>query len=206
MFGAQGIDSRCVQQYVCGMKSIYLIPRWAGRPHSDWYDSFARDVNAAMPDAALHRLTMPRWDAPDTEEALQFLDVEIPLIDEQTVFVGHSVGCIALVHFLEHRARLNPGFRSGGLLLVAAWFNVDNPWPTLIPWTQNDRLDYASVRRVCPRISVLLSDNDPHTHDHHANKRLWEDRMDARVSIHSGCAHFNGPEYPQIFSTLAAWT
>ena len=183
---------------------LIVVPRWAGGPASDWYPwlshrlrrvqprPFEHVVLASMPDPG--EPTIAKWVA-----SVKTLLGHDPKAIAQTVLVGHSVGCQAVLRAL---AELDDGITVGGVLCVAGWFWTDAPWASLLPWIEApfalDRARAAAGRQVI----TLISDNDPHTGDWQANRRAWEDRLGASVLIVPGARHFNGEQYPIVEQVL----
>ncbi len=182
-------------------RRLCIIPRWGGGPDRDFYPWLRRELAARGRFAEVLSPEMPDPGTP-TLEAWPARIAEVvgrePEALARTVLLGHSVGCQAVLRFL---AALPAGTRVAGALLVAGWFTVDNPWPTIVPWIETP-LDLAAVRAACPRTVVLLSDNDPFTSDHTANRAAWEERLGAEVQVIPGAKHFNEGEAPAVLEAL----
>jgi predicted alpha/beta hydrolase family esterase len=167
--------------------TIYLIPRWAGNAHSDWYDWIVIQIKAKY-DIDIYCIELPDWHEPTPEKSLNYLSENIKKLNEQCYFIGHSVGCQAILQFLNKQ---NPNTRIGGFLFVAGWFEVDKPWESLKPWLKTDILDFSFISKLTNFKQVILSDNDPFTSDFQRSKSLWKTCMNANVKILSGGKHFN---------------
>lgn len=178
-----------------------MVPRWSGKPDSDFYPwlierlaevpGFAEVVVCDLPEPGTPRLAT--W-PPGVRAALGD-DRELLA---RTLVLGHSVGCHAALHAL---AGLPEGMRVAGMLAVAGWWTVDKPWPTILPW-QDDLADLARVRAAVPRLSVLLSDDDPFTADFNKNAALWRERLAAEVTVAPGGRHFNNSQEPAVLDAL----
>lgn len=169
---------------------IVIIPRWAGTPGSDWYPA----VQAALAGQARVRIgEMPNPAIPHVERWPQAVAdlVERPA---DTVLVGHSVGCQAVLRYLATR---EPGQSVRATLCVAGWWSVDRPWDTILPWM---RIDYPldRTRAAAGTLSLLISDNDPFTADFQANAELWRERLGAEVHVYAGGKHFNAAQEPAV--------
>jgi uncharacterized protein len=183
-------------------RSLYIVPRWAGRPDTDFYPWLETKLRQpASGFSAVHTLDMPQPAQPTPEAWVGTLARTLgPTPPASTVLMGHSVGCQTVLRYL---ATLPPGVSVEGVLLVAAWWEVDTPWDTLRPWLAPIE-NLERVRAAARQWVVLISDNDPFTSDHARNQRLWEERLGAKVVLHAGGRHFNNPSEPAVLNTLLA--
>ncbi|MBU1821830.1 MAG: alpha/beta hydrolase, partial [Bacteroidetes bacterium] len=108
--------------------------------------------------------------------------------------------CLAILHYLEEIMSRNSDVKIGGLLLVAGWFDVDEPWDTAQPWLDNEDLSYGLFRKNILQKRVIVSDNDPFTSDYEANAVLWKDRLGAEVTLCPGKSHFNSSVEPDVMA------
>jgi uncharacterized protein len=183
-------------------RSLYIVPRWAGRPDTDFYPWLETKLRPpASGFSAIHTLDMPQPAQPTPEAWVGALAQALgPSLSASTVLMGHSVGCQTVLRYLSENPPAQP---IDGALLVAAWWEIDQPWDALRPWlTPIPNLDRvrASVRQWV----VLISDNDPFTSDSARNQQLWEERLGAKVLLQPGGRHFNNPSEPAVLSALQA--
>ena len=184
-------------------KRLIVVPRWSGRPQDDWYPWLQEELAELEPLVyePVIVANMPEPEKPTISSWVNRLE-EVVGIDaaeiEQTVLVGHSVGCQAVLRFLE---RLPDGVAVAGTLLVAGWLDVDQVWDAIRPWVETP-IDSSRVRAATDRMVVLLSDNDPFTADYAANGQRWEREYDATVYVESGMHHFNGEKQPSVLERL----
>jgi predicted alpha/beta hydrolase family esterase len=180
-------------------KHIYVIPRWGGAPTDDWYPWLKKQLEKSPEPTAeyqVHLLAMPAWDLPTIEQATDYLASVLPpaQLNENIYLVGHSVGCLAILHYLARVAEQYPTAapQVGGVLCVAGWFSVDSPWHDILNWIHAP-INYDAARRLIParKLTVLLSDDDPYTSGYQENKELWVERLDSNVSILHGRQHFS---------------
>ncbi|HYH96978.1 RBBP9/YdeN family alpha/beta hydrolase [Hyalangium sp.] len=181
-------------------RPLFIVPRWAGRPDTDFYSWLEAQIREARQGlSSVRTLDMPHPAQPTIEAWVGALATAVgPTPAPSTVLMGHSVGCQAVLRYL---ATLPPGHVIDGALLVAAWWDVDKPWESIVPWIETP-VDLARVRAAARRFVVLLSDNDPFTADHARNRRLWEERLGAEVVLAPGARHFNNPREPAVLETL----
>jgi hypothetical protein len=181
-------------------RPLFIVPRWAGRPDTDYYSWLEAQVREARQGiTSVRTLAMPNPSQPTIDGWVGVLDRVLgPTPSPNTLLMGHSVGCQTVIRYL---ATLPPGQVIEGALLVAAWWDVDKPWESIIPWIETP-VDLARVRAAARRFVVLMSDNDPFTADHERNRRLWEERLGAEVVLAPGARHFNNPREPAVLETL----
>ena len=185
-------------------KRLIVIPRWAGTPKSDWYPWIQRTLEAMQPQPfdPVVIADMPNPDQPTISawvgRVKELLGADAEQI-AQTIIVGHSVGCQAVLRALAGQPQ---DVQVGGVLCVAGWFWTDAPWDSLMPWIKTP-IDLERVRSVIgQKLVVMISTNDMHTADWQANRRAWQERLDAEVIIVPGANHFNGEQYPEILQAL----
>jgi uncharacterized protein len=178
---------------------VVLAPRWGGTPSHDFYPWLRTELDALgvelfalhLPDPATP--TIEAW-VPAVRAAI---DDALKTPGPLPIVVGHSVGCQAVMRALAGFDR--PA--ASACLLVAAWWSVDEPWPSIRPWIDTS-FDHARARAAASRFSVLLSDDDPFTRDHEHDAALFRERLGAEVRTVSGAKHFNGAREASVLEAL----
>ena len=123
---------------------------------ANWFDWLCAQVKSTGAQAI--SLAMPNPDKPSTT-AWQFtLDQHIGKPDAHTLLVGHSLGCITLLHFLS---RQQPQ-KIGGLLLAAGFADTLPPLPALDAYIKAASPDFDILRKIDMPKHCLVSDNDTH--------------------------------------------
>jgi uncharacterized protein len=183
-------------------RSLYIVPRWAGRPDSDFYPWLEASLREAPQRfSSIRTLDMPNPAQPTIDAWVGALAAAVgPAPAPSTVLMGHSVGCQTVIRYLATRP---PEHQLDTALLVAGWWDIDKPWESIVPWIETP-VDLARVRAAARTFVVLLSDNDPFTADHARNRRLWEERLGAKVVLAPGGRHFNNPQEPAVLEALRA--
>ncbi|MBA3545500.1 MAG: alpha/beta hydrolase [Nannocystis sp.] len=184
-------------------RRLIIIPRWSGRAGSDFYPWLQREL-ATLPDTPFAEVMVPELPDPDAPHPgtwppaiLAALGTDPELL-ARTVVLAHSVGCQATLHAL---AALPDGVHIAAMLAVAGWWQVDRPWPAIVPW-QSAHPDLARVRAAVRSLLVLLSDDDPFTADHVGNAAMWQERLGAAVQLVPGAKHFNVPTSAPVLAAL----
>jgi predicted alpha/beta hydrolase family esterase len=188
-------------------RRLLIVPRWAGRPTSDFYPWLLTTLRSEHPGrfAEVQVLDLPRPEQPDVAAWPAAISAALgsdPKVLANTYVLAHSVGCQALLRSLS---QLPEGHKLAGALAVAGWFTIDKPWDSIRPWLEPVPA-LARARAALPALLVLLSDNDPFTHDAVQNQRDWEDRLGARVKIAPAALHFNAPIEPAVLAALLELT
>ena len=174
------------------MKRVFLIHGWGGSPDEGWRP-WLRDQLAergfkvyvpAMPDSAHPR--MEAW--------LDTLRETVGVPDEQCYFVGHSLGCITILRYLEE---LEQNQRVGGAVLVAGFSDVHITFgegeniQELESFFRTD-LDFEAAKRHCSKFVAIHSDNDPYVDLRYAD--IFREKLGADIIIEKGKRHFSGEE------------
>ena len=180
------------------MKRIYLIHGWGGSDSSEgWFGWLKKEISKKGFEVIC--FNMPNTFTPRIEEWVGYLEKNIPLnkIDEETYFIGHSVGCQTIIRFLE---KLHKTKRVGGCVFVAGWFDLINLEPEEVkiahPWI-NSEIHFERVLEHCNKFLALFSTNDPYVHLDEAEK--FKDKLGAKIIIKKNLGHFNDVEkIPEI--------
>jgi hypothetical protein len=177
-------------------RQAIVVPRWGGTPAHDWYPWIV-----AEREGRIRVLDLPDPETPTITawpEAIAGVLRERGNALADTVLVGHSVGCQAVLRAL---GRLPEDARVHAVLCVAGWWTVDAPWETIRPW-MDPPPDVGRIRGIAGSVHVLLSTNDPFTADYEHNAGLWRSRLHAHVTVIDDAKHFNATEEPAVLDAL----
>ena len=172
------------------MKKIIIAHGWSGSPDEPmlkWIREQMHSLNCEV-----IAPFMPHPDIPIIEDWVSTLGESAGEIDENTYFVGHSVGCQTTIRFLE---TLPLDKKVGGVLLIAPWFiltleNLDEGESPDVakPWLETP-IDFAKVSSHTDKIFAILSDNDPYV-PVSENKNILEENLGAKTIIMHDKGHF----------------
>jgi predicted alpha/beta hydrolase family esterase len=140
---------------------------------------------------------MPHPDRPVIREWIDFIANLVGKPDSRTVMIAHSIGCDAVLHYLEMLG--GNSMSVGKTVLVAARFpsgmssaeaerkiegdEILKPWLTA-------RLDPKKVQSAAGKCTVILSDNDPYIPIDEAKAGIRENLI-AEIIVEHGKGHFN---------------
>jgi predicted alpha/beta hydrolase family esterase len=178
-------------------KRIIIVHGWGGSPTSDWIGWAAQ----AFQDKGYEVITplMPDTDNPVIEKWVGHLASTVGEADETTYFIGHSVGCQAVMRYLE-----TIDIKVGGAVFVAGWFDLTNQdeeeKAIAEPWIQTP-IDFGKVRKNLSKSVVMLSNNDPYV-PYEATKRDFEIRLGSEVVTIPDAGHIDSDAGFNIFPQL----
>ena len=142
------------------MKKIYLVHCWDGTSSDGWYPWLEEKINDQ--NIKLFKFDMPNTANPKIEEWVDYLNSKVDLLNEETYFIGHSIGCQTILRYLETKEIT----KIGGILLVAPWLDLlpeaiedEDSYNTAQPWI-NIPIDFEKVKQFTNNISCIFSDND----------------------------------------------
>lgn len=181
---------------------VLIVPRWAGTSKDDFYPWLVERIAAGEVPGAdrAEALDLPDATGPEVGPWTHLLAARIAEDPAGTVVVGHSVGAQAALRAL---CLLPEDQRVAGVLAVAGWKTVDQPWPTIEPWLETP-IDTDRACRGAVRIAALLSDDDPYTRDTEATAAWFREAFEADIAVAPGRKHFNEAEEPAVLLALAA--
>jgi|GEM_PF-376486 len=144
---------------------------------------------------------MPHTDAPSINEWVEALCDVSGKIDKDTYFIGHSIGCQAIIRALEKYDVKNVG----GAIFIAGWFNLKDKAYTedpkterasrriARPWIQN-AIDFSKVQSKLPpeRVVAIFSDDDPYVDMD--NARIFKEKLGARIIVENGRGHYDSED------------
>ena len=170
-------------------KRIFIVHGWEGSPKSDWFPWLKFELEKRKFIAEV--LAMPDSDAPVMGSWVGFLKKKIKKADEETYFVGHSIGWQAILRYLES---LPKNIKVGGCVFAAGWFSLkglesEEEWEIAKPWIET-KIDFEKVKKHTKKFVAIFSDNDPWVPIE--NKKVFVDELNAKIFIEKGKEHFHG--------------
>ncbi len=173
------------------MKRVFIVHGWEGYPEEGWFPWLKTKLEEKgfqvfvpqLPDAANPRIY--NW-VPALKNA-----VGIP--DEETYFVGHSMGCQTIARYLES---LPEGTVIGGAVFVVGFFKRLMGLEDDVNVQETDRhwldtsLDLQKVKSHLPKSVAIFSDDDPWVPLD--NQDDFQDILGSKIIIESNKGHFSG--------------
>ena len=182
------------------MKRIIIIHGWEGSPRNNWLPWLKSELEKLGQEVLVP--DMPDTDNPIIERWVNYLSKVVGTPDKNTYLIGHSIGCQAVLRYLETIKK-----SVGGAIFVSGWFDlsVDNEEEEKIakPWVETP-IDFNKVKSVLPKSTLIISDNDPHG-GFEENKKKFEE-LGSRIVVLHNAEHITEANEPAILSEFLSLT
>ena len=161
-----------------------IVHGWGASPADHWFPWLkdqleARGFSVAIP-------AMPDTEHPDMHAWTVAIAAAVGTPDPGLILIGHSIGTVAILRYIES---LSAETRIGGILLVAGF--LENSDAELGSFFRSP-FDYGHIRRACPAIAAIESDDDPAVPQ--GNGELLRDRLSARLVTLHAAGHMNAED------------
>jgi hypothetical protein len=186
------------------MKRVFIIHGWGGFGGEGWQawlkvELEKKSFKVVAPD-------MPDTENPKIEAWVSALAKLVGRCDEDTFFVGHSVGCQTILRYL---AELPEGVKAGGAIFVAGWFNLQGltvkEEEIAMPWLRLP-IDLEKVKTKTTKFFAVFSDNDPVVPVE--DEKIFQEKLGAETLILKNQGHFTGEtdinELPIVLEKILA--
>ncbi len=176
-------------------KRAFIIYGRGGYPAEAWQPWLKRELTRRGYQVALP--TMPNADHPDMLEWLHLIAKLVGEPDRETVLVGHSLGCQAVLRYLEVVGAMGKAVRAtviiaGSLppeLSIAEARKKVGADDALLPWFTLG-VDTRKVKAAAGRCTVILSEDDPYIPVKKA-VATFRKQLNPTIIMKSGHGHFN---------------
>lgn len=185
---------------------VIIVHGWAGYPEEGWFPWLKTELEKRGIKTHVPQLPEAKW--PQIKLWIPALAKTVGTTDEDTYFVGHSMGCQAIARYLE---TLPEGVEVGGAVFVAGFFQrlVDLDDDAASQAVEKEWLrtpvDLDAVRNHLPKSVAIFSDNDPWVPLD--NQEDFRRRLGSTILVEHDMQHFSGEqgyrELPIVLEQLA---
>jgi len=177
--------------------NIFIIHGAYGNPEENWYPWLKKELEG-------HTVFVPRFPTPEDQTLDNWMNVfkeYIDKIDEETIFVCHSLGVAFILSVLE---KINVQVKAS--FFVANFIDLlDNPEFDNINKTFVDKkFNWEKIKENCKTFYIFHSDNDPYI-PLEKGKKLGE-KVDSEIILVEGAGHFNTKagftKFPQLLELI----
>ncbi len=190
------------------MTRVIVVHRWGGTPETDWYPWLKREVESLGGECLV--LTMPNPNNPRLKEWVSTLKESVKEVNEQTYFVGHSIGCQTILRFIEG---LPKSAEVGGVVLVAPWtklkpasYESDEDKAIAQPWIDSP-IDWKRIFAHDHNTTCVFSDDDPYVSLDEVE--FFRNKLNADIILEKKMGHFTIydkiTQLPMVLHVLKKW-
>ena len=173
-------------------KRVFIVHGWGGHPEEGWFPWLKRELEASGFEVGVPQ--MPEPERPRIQSWVPALGQAVGVPDEQTYFVGHSMGCQTVARYLES---LPEGVRVGGAVFIGGFFKRLTGLEDNAEVQETDRhwletpLDFGKVKsRMMGRSIAIFSDDDPFVPLD--NQDDFQEQLGSKIIIEHQRGHFSG--------------
>lgn len=167
------------------MKKIFLIHGWRGTPEGGWRPWLRKELEKRG--LSVFVPAMPDTNNPNVNAWLKKLTETVGTPDKNCFLVGHSLGCITILRYLE---TLKKNQEIGGAVLVAGRSYslgkkaTETFFKTLPDWKK--------IRTHCKKFIAIHSDNDYYVPLEESE--TFRKNLGAEIVLKPGMKHFTGED------------
>jgi len=133
--------------------NIYVVHGYTASSQANWYPDLKKQLESKK--VTVHVFDMPNPHAPIEKEWLDFLETNIANFDTKSIFIGHSLGCVAILNFLENKNTNN----IESLYLISG-FVEDSPIAELSEFVRR-KINYSKfIETIENRVVISAEDDD----------------------------------------------
>lgn len=166
-------------------RRVFILHGWGGTADSGWKGWLKRGLGARG--FEVFSPQMPDAENPKLDEWLAVLEGLVGKPDRETYFVGHSLGVVLILRYLEG---LPDGKGIGGAILVAG--PTDNPDIPQIAGFFKTHFKWEKIRKNCGKFVSINSDNDHYVDLRHG--KVLKEKLGAKLLVLHKRGHFSSSE------------
>lgn len=170
------------------MKHVVIVHGWKGRPETNW-KPWLKDELEKSGNSTVDVPAMPHSEHPVASEWVQGLAHAVSQPTSETYLVGHSLGCITILRYLE-TLKNNQKIRAA--ILVAGFGQRFKGYQGQHDSFFDHDLDWQSIRKHCDHFVTIYSDDDPFIKID--QMELFKDKLGAKGIVVHGMGHFGSAD------------
>lgn len=138
-------------------------------------------------------LAMPDPEKPDVKEWPAFIREKAGEPNDSTLFIGHSVGCQAILRYLQKSKS-----SAWEVICVAGWFTLkeletEEEKEVAKPWIDISSVDFERIKGNVGNLVAIFSDNDSYV-PLEENKKIFEEKLGAKTITQHNKGHFTSED------------
>lgn len=171
------------------MKVVYLIHCWDGTSNDGWYPWITNQLNSD--NVKVIKFDMPNTANPNINEWVSTLNSKVDALNENTYFIGHSIGCQTIMRYLDTKEVC----KIGGILFVAPWLDLlheavadENSYNTAQAWI-NTPINFDKIKQFTSNINCIFSNNDYFVSIE--QEKAFKDKLNANTYVVENKGHIS---------------
>lgn len=182
-------------------KRVYIIHGWEGNPNSHWIPWLKDELEKRGYEVITPQ--MPNTMNPDLDSWLGYLSLIVKNPDGNTIFVGHSLGCITILRYIQS---LKGNSKIRGVVLVAGFgHNLDyEGYKNELFSFFKHPIDWINIKNHCKKFITINSEDDPYVGID--NSQLFKRKLNAQTIVHRNMGHYNAKDgvrdFPQLLDLV----
>ena len=183
------------------MKKVVIVHGWGGNSKCDWIPWLKQELEKRGFEVVAPNF--PNSDEPEIDTWVGKLREVVKNVDVNIFFVGHSIGCQAILRFLEKCSE-----KVGKVILVAPWMHLneevineegEDVREIARAWVETP-IDFERVRKMSDKFVCIFSDDDPYVPL--SDEEIFKRELNAETIVESGQGHFNEVSLPLVLEYL----
>ncbi|WP_130802308.1 RBBP9/YdeN family alpha/beta hydrolase [Acinetobacter ihumii] len=181
------------------MKHVYIIHGYQAVPEDHWFPWLEQQIQHTG--AHAERVFLADSTHPDAQVWQECLSAQCTILNENTIIVAHSLGCLSSLNFLS-QALQNSSIAAG--IFVSGFTEKLKALPELDAFIASQKVDDKLLRQQIARRYVFLSTNDAFVPPpltlrfaHGLNAQIFEIKQAGHFMQQDGYAAF-----PQLWEVL----
>jgi len=172
-------------------KRVFIVHGWDGYPKEGWFPWLKKELKNRGFEVFVPRL--PDSENPRINNWVPKLAEVVGTPDENTYFVGHSLGCQAIARYLEN---LPEKTKAGGAVFVAGFLKElsglekDPESQVIAKHWLGTSLDLNKVKSHLKKSIAIFSDDDPWVPLD--NQDDFREKLGSKIIIEHKMGHFSG--------------
>ena len=173
------------------MKRVFIAHGWDGYPEEGWFPWLKKELETRGFEVFVPQLPDP--ENPRIENWIPKLSEVVGTPDENTYFIGHSMGCQTIARYLEN---LPEGVKVGGAIFVAGFFkhltNLEDDVEVkeIADHWLSAPINFEKIKAHLPKSVAVFSDNDKYVPID--NQDDFRDKLGSKIIIEHNQGHFSG--------------
>ncbi len=165
------------------MASVFIFHGYGAEPGSNWFPWLKGELEAKG--YTVFVPAFPDTEHPDREKWLKHFEQYRKDVDEDTIFVGHSLGAPFILNILE---TLDKPIKAA--FLVSGFIGELGPmFDPYVGSIANRNFDWDKIRKNCKKFVIFASDNDPYVPLEKAEE--LNKKLPSELVIIKGAEHLN---------------